>query len=450
MWEDFELTQTHTTVQRSLLAGAALLTLGLAGQARAAGFYLEDQSTKASGRAFSGEAADMGAASMFYNPAAIAGISQSEIEGSITPILVDARVSDSGSTIKYLNQTTAGPVGGTPNAFKPVELGVIPASASAVRINDQFSFGLAITSPFSFATKYDDSNAFVRYSALTTRLTTIDLQPTLAWRPVRWLGIGAGPVIEYTDALLSNALPQLGSGSTDGRVTLRGNGWDAGYTVGAQLHPTEAITIGGAYRSKISHTLTGDAKLEGLQGLLAGENQDNGASASFNTPWSATFSVRWKVTDKLTLEGQGVRFGWSEFHQIALNDATAPLPNQLENYHDTTSGAVGFDYDLTPRLTVRAGIQYDPTPTPDVGRDARVPDGDRFLFAGGYSFRVNPHIVLDGAASYIDFIPSHINRDASEYGNVPGTNGALNVPINIQGEVNASAETLSMGAHFYF
>jgi long-chain fatty acid transport protein len=430
------------------MAGTAALAMSAFTQAHAAGFYLEDQSTKASGRAFSGEAADLGAASMFYNPAAIAGIDRSEIEGSITPILVDARVSNSNSTIQYLGQAKT-PVGGTQNAFKPVELGVLPASASALRLNDQWSIGLAVTSPFSFATKYDDSNVFSRYSALTTRLTTIDLQPTIAWRPFRWLGIGAGPNIEYTDALLSNALPQLTSGLSDGRVTLRGNGWDVGYNVGVQLHPTDRVTIGGAYRSKIDHTLKGDAKIEGLQGLLAlaGVNGDAGASAGFTTPWSATFSVRWQVTDRLALEGQGVRFGWSDFHQITLNDPAAPLPNQIENYHDTTSGALGFDYALTKRFTVRGGVQYDPTPTPDIGRDPRVPDGDRFLFAGGYSFRVNDHITLDGAASYIDFIPSHINRDASEYGNVAA---ALNVPINIQGEVHGNAETLSAGAHFYF
>ena len=431
--------------RHGLLAGAALLALGAASQARAAGFYLEDQSTKASGRAFSGEAADMGAASLWYNPAAIAGIDRSEFTGSITPIFVSSRVSDSGSTITQGGVTR--PIGGEQTAFKPVELGVIPASAAALRINDQWSVGIAITSPFSFATKYDSDDSFVRYDALTTRLTTIDIQPTLAWRPVRWLGIGVGPNIEYTDALLTSALPQLTADTPDGKVDLRGNGWDVGYNVGVQLHPTDNIIIGGAYRSKISHTLVGDAKIAGLQGLLAAANSDNRASASFNTPWSATFSVRWQVTDKLALEGQGVRFGWSEFQQIALDSPGGLLPNQPQNYRNTTSGALGFDYAVTKRLTVRGGMQYDPTPTPNNGRDARVPDGDRFLFAGGYSFKVTPRFVIEGAISYIDFIDSHINHDATQYANI---SPLIAVPINVQGEVRANAVTLSVGNHFYF
>ena len=74
-----------------------------------------------------------------------------------------------------------------------------------------------------------------------------------------------------------------------------------------------------------------------------------------------------------------------------------------------------------------------------------MPDGDRFLFAGGYSFKVSPHVVLDGAVSYIDFIPSHINHDATQYAGTPFV-----TPINLQGEIRANAETLSMGGHFYF
>ena len=431
------------SVRSSLLAGAALLYAGASSEAKAAGFYLEDQSTRASGRAFSGEAADSGADSIFYNPASIAGITQSELAASITPIFVDATLRDSGSTITQGGVTR--PIGGPPAAFKPVELGVIPASASALRINDQWAIGISITSPFSFATKYDDGDVFSRYSGLTTRLTTIDVQPTIAWRPFRWLGVGGGANIEYTNAVLTQAIPGFTAGTADGFVDLHGNGYAAGYSLGAQLHPSDAVTIGVAYRSKIEHNLTGLYRIQNF--ALSTPGVGTAATASFNTPWSTTFSVRWKVTDRLTVEGQGVRFGWSEFQQISLDTPGDVLPSQVENYHDTTSGALGFDYDVTPRLTVRGGMQYDPTPTTNGYRDARVPDGDRFLFAGGYTFRVSPHIVLDGAVSYIDFIPSHIDQTIDQYANI---SPALAVPINTQGEVHANAETLSMGGHFYF
>jgi long-chain fatty acid transport protein len=433
--------QADGTILRVLLAGSAL-SLTLAAQAHAAGFYLEDQSAKASGRAFSGEASDMGAASLWWNPAAIAGIDHNEIYTGATGIVVNSKISDLGSTITHPGQPR-GAVGGSGRDNNPVEPGVLPSMGGAYRINDQWSVGLAVTSPFSFATKYD-SDSFARYAGLTTRLTTIDLQPTIAWRPNKWIGFGAGPNIEYSNAVFSAALPQLAAGLPDGSNYLHGNGWNVGYNLGVQIHPSDTVTVGLAYRSKIDHSISGNVAIAGLLGPLAANNASFPAQGKFTTPWSATFGVRWKVTDKLAIEGQGVRFGWSEFQQIALSPSP-PLAPTSENYHDTTSGAVGLDYDVTPRWTVRAGVQYDPTPTPDIGRDVRVPDGDRYLFAVGTSYKFRRWLTVDAAVSYIDFQKSRINRDATAYA---GT--AAVTPISVLGEVEASAVTMSLGSHISF
>jgi long-chain fatty acid transport protein len=383
----------------------------------------------------------MGSESMWYNPASIAGITSNELASGYTAVLVDSKITDRGSTISYPFGPTL-PVSGAPRAYKPVDWGVLPNVSGAYRITDKWSVGLAVTSPYSFITKYRDADTFVRYDAYTTRLTTIDIQPTIAWRPVRWLGLGAGPNIEYSNAAFSNALPNLSPLLPDGSTYLHGNGWDVGYNVGAQVHPTDTVTVGLAYRSKIEHHLDGAGSISGLLGSLAAENASFSAKAAFNTPWSATLGARWQATDRLALEAQAVRFGWSEFQQISLS---APLASQPENYRDTTSGAVGLDYDVTRRWTMRAGVQYDQTPTPDNGRDARVPDGDRYLFAVGSSYKVTPHLLVDAAFSYIDFKNSKIDHDASEYAGTPAY-----TPISILGDVEASAVTLSLGSRFYF
>ena len=52
---------------------AAAGALAGAGAAQAQAFYLQEQAARAAGRAFSGEAADTGAASLWWNPAAIGG-----------------------------------------------------------------------------------------------------------------------------------------------------------------------------------------------------------------------------------------------------------------------------------------------------------------------------------------------------------------------------------------
>ncbi|WP_233244627.1 outer membrane protein transport protein, partial [Caulobacter sp. HMWF009] len=55
-----------------LAAGVAFGVLVAATQASASAFYLQEQSVRGSGRAYSGEVADRGAASLWWNPAAIA------------------------------------------------------------------------------------------------------------------------------------------------------------------------------------------------------------------------------------------------------------------------------------------------------------------------------------------------------------------------------------------
>ena len=428
----------------SCLAAGLVFVAGTAahsGSAFAAGFYLQDQSVVGGGRAYSGEAADMGATSLWWNPASIAGIQQSEIYNGITGIFVNSTATDHGSTIRYLGGQTAA-VGGGERVDNPVQNGILPTGGFAYRINDQWAVGMAMTSPFSFVTKYP-TDSWTRYAAETSRLTTLDFQPTLAWRPTQWLGLGIGPNIEYTVADLSGALPNLFAGQPDGQQTLHGNGWNVGFNVGLQLHLTDRLTFGAAYRSAILHELSGKLTVTGLEGLLSSQNFRTDAGAHFTTPGAATFGLRYRVTDRLTLDAQAVRQGWSAFDAIYV---TSPLTTQTnENYRDTLSGAFGLDYEVTPRWIMRTGLQYDPTPTPGPSRDARVPDANRWLFSVGTSVKVTRRITFDASVTYIDFQASAITRNASAYVGTP-----VAVPVDLSGMIEASGVVAGVGTRLVF
>jgi hypothetical protein len=75
-------------LKTALIAASALTgTLGFASAANAQAFYLQEQSARGAGRAFSGEGADTGAASLWWNPAAIAGIENMDVSLSASAIL---------------------------------------------------------------------------------------------------------------------------------------------------------------------------------------------------------------------------------------------------------------------------------------------------------------------------------------------------------------------------
>ena len=421
---------------------SAIRTLALAGfaagcatQADAAGFYLQEQSVRGVGRAYSGEVADTGVQSLWWNPAAIAGQPRQAYVGAHA-VLVNADVNDAGSTITYPGGTTL-PVRGEPRAFKPIQDGVAPNFAVAVPIGDRFAVALSVAAPYNFTTKYRRS-AWARYDALESRLETADIQATAAMVVTDWLDVGVGVDAERSDAKLSTASPNLSPLLPDGVTQLSGDGWDWGWTVGARVH-SKRLSVGASYRASVDHKLSGDIFVGGLLGPLAAGNVQAPGMASFSTPWIATLGARYDLGHGLTLNGQVQRIGWGEFDAIRV---TTPAGQQMlaQNYNDVTSGGVGLDYVLNKRLTLRAGVQYDPTPTPNDERTARVPDGDRWLYGAGASADIGHGLTLDVAAAYIAFSDSKVRHDTVFY---PGTPAA--VTTRLDGRVHGEGYILSAG-----
>jgi long-chain fatty acid transport protein len=178
-------------------------------------------------------------------------------------------------------------------------------------------------------------------------------------------------------------------------------GWSAGF----QYHD-KLVDLGVSYKSSIKHTLKGHLILSGIGDGIADTmiNQHiEGATAFFKTPWQVDVGVRVRATDKLTVEGQIVRFGWSRFNAIQLANLGAALGDSQaipENYRNTWSYSVGADYQLTSKWAVRGGIQRDLSPVTKGNRDPRVPDANRWNSALGASYALSSRIPLDAAASY--------------------------------------------------
>ncbi len=429
--------------QASRLALAVGVTVAFGAPAYASGFYLQEQSTRGLGRAYSGETADTGVQSVWWNPAAIAR-SEREVYLGAHGILVESEVRDAGSTITRpvppAGLTT--PVGGEPTAYAPILNGLVPNFAAAMPVSDRITLGLSVAAPYNFTTKYSN-RSWARYDALKSRLNTGDVQATVGMRATDWLDLGVGVSAQYADARLQTAYPNLSPALPDGLSELSGDGWDFGWTAGAQLH-FDRLSIGASYRSEIEHKLKGNIAVSGLLGPLAGSNFAGEGEATFTTPWMATIGARFRATDRLTLNAQYQRMGWSEFDAIEVTTPRAPQTLR-QDYEDSNTAAVGADYVVNDRVTVRAGVQWDETPTPEFGRTARVPDGDRWLFAAGTSIDLRENITFDASAGYLAFEDSTVNNDAVFYEGTPAQTTA-----RLRGDVSGHAVILSTGVRWRF
>ena len=423
----------------SLVVAAGAASWIGASPAEAGGFYLLEQSVKGAGRAYSGEAADSGPESLWWNPASIAGIGETRGAIGVTPIFAKLRVRDRNSLIVRPGQAPA-PVGGDPAPDDPAEFGAVPNLSVAVPVTDRVALGLAVTSPFSFTNDYA-ADSFTRYAADRTRLLTVDVQPSVAVQAADWLRIGAALNIEYADADLSVALPNLSPALADGNQALSGDGWDAGWTVGVQLLADKA-TVGFSYKSSIEHNLKGKLEITGLVGPLAGSNGRLATAAKFRTPWQAIAAVRVAATDRLAVSAQVTRFGWSEFDRVRLSVPAGAFI--AEEYRDTWLVAGGADYALSPRWTVRGGLYYDQTPTRNGRRNPSVPDANRLSFNTGASYQISDRITLDAAIEYIDFERSTLDRQRTAFEGTPVATAILTDGVLASG----SALTIGLGARF--
>jgi long-chain fatty acid transport protein len=432
-----------TTPPPARALALACLIVAAASPAAAGSFYLQEQSVKGAGRAFSGEVADCGVASLWWNPASIA-CSRRELYLGVHGILLDSRVRDDGSTLTrpLVPGGLTTPVGGQLDNIDPVKGGVAPNFAVALPLNDRLVLGLSAMAPYNLSTEYN-ADSFTRYDALKSSVLTVDMQATLAARVTDWLDVGVGLSGEYVSAELTSALPNLAPGSPDGLSELEGDGIDLGWTVGARAHAGR-WEAGLSYRSAIEHELEGDVTISGLAGPLAAANVDTAGTAAFTTPWIASAGVRFAVNDRLTLNAQVNRIGWSEFDaiRVAYDGGGDTI---VQDYRDVTTGAVGLDYRVNDRVTVRAGVAWDPTPTRDERRTARIPDEDRRLYSVGATVRPREGLSVDAALTFIDIDAATIRDDRVLYA---GT-GADTVS-RLRGEATGSGVVASLGARWAF
>ena len=410
----------------SILTGALLASTN----AHAAGFYIQEQSVKGLGSAFAGSVTSLDDAStVYFNPANMTKLDGMQINLGAHLLIHTADLKNTGSIFDFNGPAPGGvgPIvgnsGGNPYAATPV-----PNFYVATPLSDHIWAGLGINAPFGLANDYNDG-WFGRYDSTETELSTINISPNIAIKATDWLSIGGGIDIQHADATLKSAISNVVS---EGVSKLEGDDWSVGYNVGFNATPIEGTDIGVHYRSAVSHTLDGRIS---VQGLSAGDF-DVAGTADLNLPDIATFGLSQDVNDKLKLYGQATWFGWNNFEDIhAKNTAGGTISNVKQNYQTTWAFAIGGEYDLNEDWTVRAGYQYDATPTTDEYRTSRTPDGDRNWFSTGATYNIMPNLELDMAATYIDI--------SSETINLSRNSGLANIIADTDGSVGIVALGLS-------
>jgi long-chain fatty acid transport protein len=409
----------------------------------ASGFALLEQSASRLGSAFAGTAAAADdASSIFYNPAGLAKLQESQFLVVASGISIKSEFNNAASQAA-LGQAL-GNEGGDAGDWNAV-----PAAYLALPINDRIALGFGVNAPFGLKLEYGDG-WMGRFQALKSEIKTYNFNPTLSWRVSEQFSLGIGANYQRIQAELTNsvnytavvaqglqarvAAGQLPASAVPGLIGLnsglQGNtgvrGDDAawGFNVGALYEFSPDTRVGVSYRSKLDYTVEGSVQFApptatnpvGAAIIAAvsapGAQLASGpAQVDLELPDSAIASLYHRM-GKVELLADVAWTGWSSIQELRIvRDTGTVLSVTPERWEDTWRYAVGAAYQLNDQWKLRGGVAYDETNVPDSTRTARLPDSDRTWIALGAQWNPGGTFVVDVGYAHLFADDAALNQD---------------------------------------
>lgn len=417
------------------LASAGILTL-LAPSVMASGFALIEQSASQMGNAFAGGSAIANDAStIYFNPAGMTRLPRQLVGGLH---LISTQAEFSGSAADLLgNPVATGGDGGDAGG-----LGVVPNLYFTLPLNNRLVLGLGINVPFGLSTEYDN-NWVGRYQAINSEVTTININPSVAFKATSSLSVGFGVSYQYMDAELTQAIDQgslciptlmapapaglgldaataaatcaAGAGTgipltpqgNDASAKVEGDDWAGGFNVGLLYEPNNNTRVGLAYRSQVKQQLKGKANFRNTHPLFTGSSfpvfVDTDVLAGIDLPQTASLSVYHNLNTQWSVMADATWTGWNSFQELRIEyDGFQPDTVVDESWNDSMRYAVGLDYRHNNKWLFRGGLAFDESPIPnDEHRTARIPGEDRTWVSIGFGYQMTPSLGVDVGYSHL-------------------------------------------------
>lgn len=366
-------------------------------QSQAAGYATDSNSTAGIATSYAGSAAGSHDISdSFANAANLSDVKSNQL-------LVGATYLHLGIDTK----NNSGPSG--PSSTSTTTNAAIPALYIATPMTDDTVFGLAVTSPFGLTTKYD-SNWVGRNDGLTSKMATVNINPSIAYAVNNQLSVAVGLQAQYmslrlTDAILSDYLYQI-----------KGSGWGYGFNLGAKYRFNDQLTFGVGYRSTIKN------KLDGSVSSTLPSYSTSHMKSEVNTPESISAGLSYKLNEKLELLYDTTWTRWSRMKNFVVTASTNPtyLSSTTDfNWRDSFKYSLGANYQYSDHLITRVGVAYETDATTSKDRGPRVPGGDRIWTSVGFGYKFCNDSQVDFAYAHLFYKNTKIDLPSRQDGLLP-------------------------------
>ena len=379
------------SIKKFLGAACSAATLALTlttANVEGSGFSILEQSTAGLGRALAGMTCDINEPSaIFFNPSLSAWHERPAFNLGGNWLHVSA------TAHKNSKNTAAGDCGNDGGGWSHV-----PNFDLVYPVTDKIALGFAFSATSGTATKWNPKWVG-RYQSIDTELAVVEATPSISYKILDNLSIGAGLIVQYATIEMTRDNYPIG------RLKLKGDSAALGYIAGVTYQPLEKTQLGLSYRSRMTQELELDGRLTRTPyGSFKGE-----ADADFDLPAVANFGITQAITDKWEVmmdiswtkasvfDELSVTFDKnSKLGQMAYQTTGSYTQKQEMKWKDTWRFAIGTEYKLTDKWTLRCGTAFDRTPVDDPDlRPSSMPDLNRYWFSVGASYQWNEHLRFD-------------------------------------------------------
>ena len=330
-----------------------------------------------------------GADTAYFNPANMAFMGEKQyVEGAITLAHLPSNV-----------YTLGGPYSGA----SETENILIPNAHYVSNPMGDFRWGVSMTAPGGLTKRWE--TPFQKASAEEFTLKIIELNPSMSYKIMDNLSVGAGIRLIYSEGVVksnsaeANAIdPRVPSGARD----MEGDTVEFGYNLAVAYKPTDDINIAATYRSNIDLDQEGTAKLYGNGQLF----YDGDATVSVPLPAALNLAVSKTWNNTFTLEFNYERTYWSAYENLdfgytGTNSAMIPAAfrHSDKNWEDTNTFRLGATI-VMDKITMMMGFAIDETPVPVEYISFELPDSDAKIFSMGFRYQQTEDLSWGAAFLY--------------------------------------------------
>lgn len=380
----------------------------------AEGYQINTLSAKQLGMGHTGVALELGAESMFFNPAGL-GFSNKTVEvaGSLTGIKAISTATVAGDAKYETDNKISTPV----SAF------------ASFKIYDNLQAGLAFYTPYGSGINWGNNWPGATFSQKVT-LKTFTIQPTFSYKITEKLSVGAGLTMSWGNVDLTRGLvsgrtvdgllgqPIFGN-ITPASVNLKGTAsMGFGVNLGVMYKINEQWTVGANWRSKtLMKVKKGDAKViygtdnQAVVNMLEsklGYIDNTNFSSSMPMPQVLSFGASFRPNKRWTFALDAQFTGWKTYKNLNI-DFELPTPELNaafdqsipKNYHNSWAFKFGAQCAVTERLDLRAGLMLDTTPVDKDYFNPETPGMTKIEPTLGLSFRPLKNLSVDLSFMYV-------------------------------------------------